>query len=38
MNRAIMERARSIRLQVSFPLQFWENVVDIVVYLLNRGP
>jgi hypothetical protein len=38
MNRKIMEHARSMRLHVSFPLQLWENVVDIVVYLINRGP
>jgi hypothetical protein len=25
-------------LHVGFPLQFWEDVVDIVVYLINRGP
>jgi hypothetical protein len=33
-----MERARSMRLHVGFPLQFWEDVLDIVVYLINRGP
>jgi hypothetical protein len=38
MNRTIMECARSMRLHVGFPLQFWEDVVDIVVYLINRGP
>jgi hypothetical protein len=38
MNRTIMEHARSMRLHVGFPLQFWEDVVDIVVYLINRGP
>jgi hypothetical protein len=38
MNRTIMERARSMRLHVGFPLQFWEDVVDIVVYLINKGP
>jgi transposase InsO family protein len=38
MNRTIMERARSMRLHVSFPLRLWEDVVDIVVYLINRGP
>jgi hypothetical protein len=37
-NRKIMEGARSMRLHVGFPLQFWEDVVDIVVYLINRGP
>jgi hypothetical protein len=38
MNRTIMERARSMRLHVGFPLQFWEDVVDIFVYLINIGP
>jgi hypothetical protein len=33
-----MERARSMRLHVGFTLQFWVDVVDIVVYLINRGP
>jgi hypothetical protein len=37
MNMEIMERARSMRFHVGFPLQFWEDVVDIVVYLINRG-
>jgi hypothetical protein len=36
MNMTIMERARSMRLHVGFPLQFWEKVVDIVVYLINK--
>jgi hypothetical protein len=38
MNRTFMECARSMRLHVTFPLKFWEDVVDIVVYLINRGP
>ena len=38
MNRTIMERPRSMRLHARFPLQFWVDVVDIVVYLINRGP
>jgi hypothetical protein len=33
-----MERARSMRLHAGLPLQFWADVVDIVVYLINRGP
>ena len=37
MNRTIMEYT-SMRLHVGFPLQFWEDVVDTVVYLINRGP
>jgi transposase InsO family protein len=35
MNRTIMDRARSMRLHVDFFLQFWVDVVDIVVYLIN---
>jgi hypothetical protein len=38
MNRTIMEHARSMRLHASLPLQFWADVVDIVVYLINKGP
>jgi hypothetical protein len=38
MNRTIMERARSMRLHAGLPLQFWADVVDTVVYLINRGP
>jgi hypothetical protein len=34
----IMESARSMRLHAGFPLQFWKNVVDTVVYLINKGP
>lgn len=34
----IMECARSMRLHVGFPLQFWEKDVDTNVYLINRGP
>ena len=37
MNRMIMERARCMRLHVGFPLQFWDDDVYIVVYLINRG-
>jgi hypothetical protein len=33
-----MEHVRSMRLHVEFPLQFWADVVDVVVYLINRGP
>jgi hypothetical protein len=33
-----MERGRSMRLHVGLTLQFWVDVVDIVVYLINRGP
>jgi hypothetical protein len=38
MNKTIMEHARSMRLHPSLPLQFWANVADIVVYLINIGP
>jgi hypothetical protein len=38
MNRTIMELARSMRLHAGFPLQFWVDVVDTGVYLINRGP
>jgi hypothetical protein len=38
MNRTIMEHTRSMRLHFGLPLQFWEDVVDNVVYLINRGP
>ena len=34
MNRTIMEHARCMRL----PLQFWVDVVDSSIYLINRGP
>jgi hypothetical protein len=38
MNRTIMEHAGCMRLHGGLPLQFWEDHVDIVVYLINRGP
>jgi hypothetical protein len=38
MNRTNMEHARSMRLHVGLPLQLWEDVVDIVIYLINKGP
>ena len=38
MNRTIMDRARCMRLHAGLPLQFWVDGVDIVVYLINRGP
>jgi hypothetical protein len=28
----------SMRLHVGLTLQFWKDVVDIVIYLINRGP
>jgi hypothetical protein len=33
-----MERASSMRLHAGLPLQFWTDVVDTVVYLINIGP
>jgi hypothetical protein len=38
MNRTYMEHAKSMRLHARFPLQFWADVVDIVVYLINIRP
>jgi hypothetical protein len=38
MNRTIMGRARSMRLHADFPLQFWADAVDTIVYLINIGP
>ena len=38
MNKTIMECAKSMRLHVGFPLNMWVEVVNIVVYLINRGP
>ena len=38
MNRTIMERASCMRLHAWLPLQFWDDVVDTAIYLINRGP
>lgn len=38
MNKMIMEWARCMRLHASLPLFCWDNVVDIAIYLINRGP
>ena len=38
MNRTIMEHARRMRLHAGLPLQFWDDVVNTLVYLINRGP
>ena len=38
MNKTIMERARCMRLHARLPLQFWADVVNTVVYLINREP
>jgi hypothetical protein len=36
--RTIMEHGRTMRFHVGFPLNFWEYVVNIGVYLINIGP
>ena len=33
-----MEHARCMRFHIGFPIQFWVDVVDIAIYLINRGP
>ena len=38
MNITIMEHARCMRLHAGFPLQFWADVVDTDVYLINKRP
>jgi len=38
MNRKSIEHARCMRLHAGLPLQFWVDVVDTVVYLINTGP
>ena len=38
MNKTIMECARSMRLHARFPLNMQVEVVDTIVYLVNRGP
>ena len=38
MNETVMECARCMILHAGLPLQFWTNAVDIVVYLIKRGP
>ena len=38
MNRTNMERARCMKLYAGFPLQFWVDVVNTAVYLINKGP
>ncbi|KAH9304966.1 hypothetical protein KI387_009370, partial [Taxus chinensis] len=38
MNKTIMEPARNMRIYVGFPLQFWTEVVDMMVYFINHGP
>ena len=38
MNRTIIECARSMRLHVGLLLNMWVEVVNTIVYLINRGP
>jgi hypothetical protein len=38
MNMTIMDPTRSMRLHAGLPLQLWADAIDIVVYLINRGP
>ena len=38
MNKTIMECARCMIFHAGFPLQFWEGVINMIVYLINRGP
>ena len=38
MNRTIMKCARCMRLHAGFPLQFWVDAINIVVYIINIGP
>jgi transposase InsO family protein len=37
MNKTIMGHARSMRMHSGCPLQFWADVVNIVVYLIKKG-
>ena len=37
MNRTINERSRNMRLHFGLSKAFWTDVVNIVVYLINRG-
>jgi len=37
-NRTILKRARSMRIHVGLPKQFWTDAVNTAVYLINRGP
>ena len=38
MNKTIMEHARCMILHAWFPLHFWVDVVNTIVYLINIGP
>ena len=37
MDETIMEHTRSMRLHVGLPLNMWVEVVNVVVYYINRG-
>ena len=37
MSMTIIEHARSMRLHIGFPLNMWEEVVNTIVYLINKG-
>ena len=37
MNKTIMERARCMRLHAGLLLQFWVNIINNTIYLINRG-
>ena len=38
MNMTIIEHARSMRLHAGLPLNMWEEAINTIVYLINRGP
>ena len=38
MNITIMDRARCMRLHAGFLLQFWDDILDTAIYLINKGP
>ncbi|XP_073109307.1 uncharacterized protein [Elaeis guineensis] len=38
MNRTLMEKARSLRLQASLPKSFWGDAVTFAYFLINRSP
>ena len=38
MNMTIIEHVRSMKLDAGLPLNKWAETINIVVYLINRGP
>jgi hypothetical protein len=38
MNRTLLERARSMRLQAGLPKQFWAEAVNTACFIVNRSP